>query len=139
MRRYLVASHGSLSCAILESAALITGEEKIKNFIHIKVESNDSREKVKDYVDTYLNKWENGDQILVLTDIKGGNITNILSEYISIRDLHIITGMNLGMVLEVLLSDERMPIEELAESLVTIGKNGIEYLNTTLQKEEEEI
>ncbi|MBW8352007.1 hypothetical protein K0H71_21635 [Bacillus sp. IITD106] len=135
MRRFLVASHGTLSHAILQSAALIIGEEKINNFVHIGVELNDSHDKVKSSIDAYLNSWGDEDQILVLTDIMGGNITNILSEYIGVRDLHIITGMNLGMVLEVILSDEKTPIEELAESIVNMGKTGIEYLNITLQKE----
>ncbi|MCJ7842977.1 hypothetical protein MUB24_19260 [Lederbergia sp. NSJ-179] len=136
MRRFLVASHGSLSEAILQSAALIIGEEKINHFAHIGVELNDSHEKVKSSVDAYLNSWGNEDQIFVLTDILGGNITNILSEYIGVRDLHIVTGMNLGMVLEVLLSDEGTPIEELAENIVNMGKSGVQYLNHTLQKKE---
>lgn len=137
MRHFLIASHGTLSQSILQSAALIAGEKGMSNFMHIGVELNDSREKVRDIIDKALKTWQPEDEILVLTDVIGGNVTNILSEYIDVRNLHIITGMNLGMVLEVIFSDENTPIDELAETIVSMGKMGIKYVNNLAQKNEE--
>jgi mannose/fructose-specific phosphotransferase system component IIA len=134
MRHFLVASHGALSNAILQSAALIAGKKGVNNYIYIAVELNDSREKVRQIVNEALETWRPEDEILVLTDIMGGNVTNILSEYISIRNIHIITGMNLGMVLETLFSDECTPIDELVETIVSMGKMGIKYVNSLTQK-----
>lgn len=134
MRHFLVASHGALSNAILQSAALIAGKKGVNNYIYIAVELNDSREKVRQIVNEALETWRPEDEILVLTDIMGGNVTNILSEYISIRNIHIITGMNLGMVLETLFSDECTPIDELVETIVSMGKMGIKYVNGLTQK-----
>lgn len=138
MRRFLIASHGHLSSAILQSASMIAGKNRTNSCVHIGVEQDDSRDKVKDRINQVLDAWNTDDEILVLTDIIGGNVTNILCEQIKVRNLHIITGMNLGMVLEALFAEEETPIEELAEDIVAMGKTGIKYVNTLAPKNEEE-
>ncbi len=130
----MVASHGDLSNAILRSAALIAGDKGLQDYVHIEVDLNDSREKIRKMVDDAITAWQPDDEILVLTDIIGGNVTNILSEYISTHNIHIITGMNLGMVLETLFADESTPIDELIETVLTMGKKGIRYLNEQIEK-----
>ncbi|MDP4109167.1 MAG: hypothetical protein Q8878_03960 [Bacillota bacterium] len=136
MRHFLIASHGPLSQAILDSASLVSGRKG--EFVSIGVEMNDSRETVRGRVNKALSGWPPEDEILALTDIIGGNVTNILTDYIKSRNLNIITGVNLGMVLEALFSDRDIPMEELVESIVSMGRAGIKHINSLLIENNEE-
>ena len=76
------------------------------------------------------------DYILALTDVYGGSITRVLSEYVGIRNLHIITGINLGMLLEALFAKDMYGKDELITYLMKNGKDGIQYVNDDLQNKE---
>lgn len=136
MFRLLVASHGPLSKAIVESAALIAGEEAVKDIKTISITMSTSYEETKELIDQAFMCYGHDDYILALTDVYGGSITRVLSEYIGIRNLHIITGINLGMLLEALFAKDMYGKDELITYLMKNGKDGIQYVNDDLQNKE---
>lgn len=141
MRRFLTASHGPLSGAILQSASLIAGQEAFSGFRSISVTMSDSRETVMGRVDEIFSQYDPEDEIIALTDVFGGSITNALTEYLGVRNLHIVAGINLPMVLEAGFSDENTPVEELVRALQATGHEQILYVNEIADqnKEEDEI
>lgn len=140
MRYFIVASHGPLSASILESAALIAGKESVRNFRSIGVTMDDSLDKIRESVDCCLSGIHQDDEIVALTDVYGGSVTNVLAEYIPLRKLCIVTGMNLGMVIEAGFSCEDMPMDKLIEMLLDSGKTGIQCVNFDINsKSEDEI
>lgn len=136
MFRLLVASHGPLSKAIVESAALIAGEEAVKDIKTISITMSTSYEETKELIDQAFMCYGHDDYILALTDVYGGSITRVLSEYVGIRNLHIITGVNLGMLLEALFAKDMYGKDELITYLMKNGKDGIQYVNDDLQNKE---
>lgn|GEM_PF-4886724 len=136
MFRLLVASHGPLSKAIVESAALIAGEEAVKDIKTISITMSTSYEETKELIDQAFMCYGHDDYILALTDVYGGSITRVLSEYVGIRNLHIITGVNLGMLLETLFAKDMYGKDELITYLMKNGKDGIQYVNDDLQNKE---
>ena len=138
MRRFLLASHGPLAQAMLESAALIGGKSLLESFFVIGVAWEDSTEKIRSEIEHIFSGFDQNDEIMALTDCCGGNVTNILTEYVGVRNLHIVTGMNLGMVLEAGFSDKEILAEELAGRLRHMGKEGIRYINAELSPEKTE-
>ena len=136
MFRLLVASHGPLSKAIVESAALIAGEEAVKDIKTISITMSTSYEETKELIDQAFMCYGHDDYILALTDVYGGSITRVLSEYVGIRNLHIITGINLGMLLEALFAKDKYRKDELITYLMKNGKDGIQYVNDDLQNKE---
>ncbi len=133
MFRLLVASHGPLSSAIVDSAALIAGKEAVKDIKTISITMSTSYEETKELIDQIFICYEHDDFILALTDVYGGSITRVLSEYVGVRNLHIITGVNLGMLLEALFAKDMYEKEELISYLMKNGKGGIQYVNENLQ------
>ena len=138
MRHFIVASHGPLSSAIIASATLIAGESTFCKFSSIQVEMSDSSEHIKNVIENQLSKYSIDDEIIALTDIFGGSITNMLAEYIMSHKIYILTGVNLGMVLEAGLSDESITVEDLINSLSQFGSRGICFVNDIVKKGEEE-
>lgn len=129
MRHLIAASHGPLAGAILKSAAFICGAELISDVNVIEVEMEDSGEEIKEQLDTVFAAYGPETDIVAMTDVFGGNVTNILTEYIGKRKLHIVTGMNLAMVLEALLTDPAMPAEEFVRRIYEAGRGGVRYVN----------
>ena len=141
MRHFIIASHGPLSAAILKSASLIAGEDILRRFACIQVAMEDSGDRIRQICEGLFAGWEAEDEGIALTDVIGGNVANILMEYTGSRKLHIVVGMNLGMVLEAGFSEETTPAENLAQSLAAMGQAGIRYLNAAMDegREEDEI
>ena len=117
MFRLLVASHGPLSKAIVESAALIAGEEAVKDIKTISITMSTSYEEIKKLIDQTFMCYEHDDYILALTDVYGGSI-------------------NLGMLLEALFAKDMYGKDELITYLMKNGKDGIQYVNDDLQNKE---
>lgn len=136
MRYFIVASHGPLSTAILESASLIAGKETFRNFRAIYVTMQDSPENIRQTVDNCMVDFPEEAEIIALTDVFGGSVTNILTEYIQSRNLHIVTGMNLGMVIDAGFSGVETSTEELIEALIHTGQRGIRCVNSEIDNNE---
>lgn len=138
MIQIIIASHGPLSEAIVKSASLIAGNEITKNIKHIQITMDTSVTEAKQMVDKALKSFDVNDEILALTDVYGGSITKVITEYIGVRKLYIITGMNLGMLLEALFVKDNYTIEALVEYLLQNGKDGIKCVNAEVSNEEGE-
>jgi len=138
MIQIITASHGPLSEAIIKSASIIAGSDITKNLKHIQITMDTSTEEAKKLVEEALNSFDSNDEILALTDVYGGSITRVISEYIGVRKLYIIAGMNLGMLLEALFVKDSYSIEELVDYLLQNGKEGIKCVNAELNNDEGE-
>ena len=138
MIQIIIASHGPLSEAIIKSATIIAGSDITKNLKHIQITMDTSTEEAKKLVEEALNSFDSNDEILALTDVYGGSITRVISEYIGVRKLYIIAGMNLGMLLEALFVKDSYSIEELVDYLLQNGKEGIKCVNAELNNDEGE-
>ena len=110
------------------------GQEAFSGFRSISVIMSDSRETVMGRIDQLFSQYDPEDEIIAITDVFGGSITNALTEYISLRKLHIVAGMNLPLVLEAGLSDESTPVEELVKNLQATGHEQILYVNDMIDQ-----
>lgn len=114
MYRVMLVSHGELSKAILGSAEMICGSQP-DAVTHCLYEE-DSPESLKERLEATLDSWE-GEDILVLTDIRSGTPFNVVCSMMQDRKFRHISGMNLAMVIEALLSSEFATTDEIAADL----------------------
>lgn len=138
MVQIIVASHGPLSVSIVKSASLITGSSSVADIKTISITMETSVEEARKAVETVLGSFDENDEILALTDIYGGSITRVISEYIGLRKIDVITGVNLGILLEAILMKDTLEYDELVNYLIENGKNGIRHINTELESEGDE-
>lgn len=69
------------------------------------------------------------DEIFLLTDIFGGSVNNELNKLVNkFSKIHLITGVNLPMVIQLLLSNEKSA-EEQAHKAIIEAQSGIIYMN----------
>ncbi|MBO0453510.1 PTS sugar transporter subunit IIA [Candidatus Enterococcus murrayae] len=96
----VLASHSNLAVGMKETAEFIMGRQEKLHVIAAYIEDEKS---VVDELTELVSQFGN-EAVLFLTDLKGGSVNRIISEYILEReDYYLISGMNLALVLELLM------------------------------------
>jgi PTS system mannose-specific IIA component/fructoselysine and glucoselysine-specific PTS system IIA component len=132
MKHFLIATHGELSKAFIETVELIAGKSiNVSYFGMTKLKSGDmAKEELKKII---RNKKED-EHFIVLTDVFGGSVTNICTELLLEKDdFDIITGLNLPMMLSMILAGEETSIEETITEGVRAAQEGIIHINKLLE------
>ncbi|WP_122646111.1 PTS sugar transporter subunit IIA [Enterococcus mediterraneensis] len=122
--KVIVTSHGDFCHGILKSYQMIAGESE--NFYAVSL----TEEGVKDYSDR-LNKVLTeleSEEILILTDIKGGTPYNESYQYYLTHEerVRVVAGMNLPMIIEVGINLFNDNLEILYNKALQAGLLGIE-------------
>lgn len=75
------------------------------------------------------------DELVIFTDLMGGSVTNQVVRFMPGRNVHIVAGVNLPLLLEVMLADKSKPIAEVIEQAMADARDQIVYVNNVLKKE----
>lgn len=121
----LVVAHGGLAEAMIASATLICGQtERVRG---VGLEPADSPESFAERVEAAIDTER---PTLVLSDLYGGTPHNVVAAMARRHQLRSISGVNLGLLLEVLTTNEALD-DALIERLLPIARDGI--LDSTAQ------
>lgn len=138
MREVVLVSHGSFANGIHKAIKMITGDAE--NIHSVCLKENMDSESFKTEMRKVLTGISDAEQILVFADLQGGSPFNLtlelLQQYNLLEKAHMITGMNLALLLSVAM-DRQILIEEDIYSLIEEGREGIQYFKA-LQAEDEE-
>ena len=130
MRHYLLISHGTLAEGLKSSVELIAGKQENLYFINAYInKSTNIPQEVSKIIDQHLTQ---DDELLVFTDILGGSVNNAVTEFTQNPQVHIITGMNLPLILNILLEDNDNIIADI-ESSLELAKENMCYYNKYIQ------
>ena len=113
--KILVIGHGRFAEGVKSAAQIIVGDLSEVTF-HVEL-------------DKY---FSNNTNILVLTDLFGGSVNQAIMQYITKENIEIITGVNIPLVLEILLSNitgKNLDIRE----IVSNAKEQIMFVNDVLE------
>ena len=109
---------------MLETAAQIIGKPADDGFAVFSVTAAASVENEAAKLHTLLQSCQDG--AIILTDIFGGSATNIsLTASKDLAKCHVITGLNLSMLLTAINSRKKLPAKELAEKIEADGKRAV--------------
>lgn len=119
----ILVTHVDYGSALLRAAEFILGP--VQDCTCIQVDSSLGVEDTVKRLQEAVDRLSSGCGVLVLTDMFGGTPTNLsLSLLGSRKDVEVLTGVNLPMLLKV-LSNRQMPLAELAECAELAGREGI--------------
>lgn len=136
-RKFLIATHGTLAGGIKSSLDIITGAMDNVFLIEAYVNVNRSLE---DEIKTVLEQVGDNDELIVFSDILGGSVTNQILQYALQTNVHVVSGFNLPLVIEIVLADANTPAEEVIAEAIENAKQQMVYVNKLLtsQNQEEE-
>lgn len=118
----LVATHGSLAEALLDTAELIFGEQK--GITSMTLKEGMSVDLFKENIQEYIMNHE-GENILILVDLLSGSPFNSIIPSITKENVYVVTGVNLPMLLETGMQKDYVSFEELCELAKNSGLTGI--------------
>ncbi|MBB5022771.1 PTS sugar transporter subunit IIA [Desulfurispira natronophila] len=134
----ILATHGNLAQELLDTAQSIIGPQE-----HIELISIDFQGDVDDIFTRYedcLRDVNQGDGVLILTDMFGGTPSNISLSYLNEANIEVLTGVNLPMLIKVLTSrNENTTPTELARKAQHEAVEGIVIASEIMRKKVEEI
>ena len=126
MRKYLIATHGSFAGGICTSLEMIAG--KNENIYLIEGYTENSRP-VDVQLDSVMESISADDELFIFTDLMGGSITNQLMKLATKKNVFLVSGLNLPLLLEIILAGEDIPAEDLIESAITNAREQILFVN----------
>ena len=118
----LIITHGDVGKALFDAAREIIGSVPLPTRV-LSVSSTSTPEEMKRDAIAMISEMENGDGILVLTDIYGSTPSNVACAQQDKR-VAVVAGLNLPMLIRV-LNYPQLQLRELVEKAVSGGRDGV--------------
>ena len=126
----VIVSHYRLADELLQAVRLIVG--KVENFRAIGLDPSAPPEDMRSRIDKALREVEQGDGVLVLTDMFGGTPSNLCLSFLEEGRIEIVTGVNLPMLVKLASLKEALPIHGAAALARDYGQRNISVASDVL-------
>jgi PTS system mannose-specific IIA component len=127
----LIVTHCDLGKELLKAAEFIVGRIDAADSISI-TQISDS-EKIRKSIENKMTVLDNGQGVLILTDMFGGTPSNISLSFLKEKMVEVLTGVNLPMVISIAQNRADMSLDELAEKAQEAGKMSISLAGKMLE------
>lgn len=128
----LITTHGSLGEELIKAAELIKGP--LKGIVSVSVDQTKGVEDVKKEISSSLKKLDQGQGVLILTDLFGGTPSNISLSFIKPGRVEVLTGVNLPMLLKIPDKRTEMDLNEFSLYIKDYGRKNISLASEILSK-----
>ena len=119
----LVVSHGRLASALISSVQSLVGNlEKIRE---VSIWSKDREEEVKGLIRKKIAEVDDGDGVVILTDILGGTPTNISLSFLKNEKVEVVTGVNVPMLVTLSSCRKGRSLREIGKMVKKSGRRSI--------------
>ena len=129
MKQILIATHGKMASGIRYTAELIVGRSEEITTIDAYVNPEDDIEaQFKEYFADHAK-----DRIFVFTDLMGGSVNQKLMKYAESENVTLITGTNLAVLMQVMMSDEDVTDVEI-EEFIDEARQELQWVHLETEK-----
>ena len=134
-RKFLIATHGAFAKGVSSSLELIIGSLENIYLIQAYIDENKS---ITEEVSRLLADTGEGEEWVIFSDLLGGSITNQILQVALRENVHIVSGFNLPVLLEVLLADTESPVEQVIEQAIVNAREQLVYVNKLITQKKRE-
>nr|HID58963.1 PTS fructose transporter subunit IIA [Desulfobacterales bacterium] len=128
----VIVAHGRLGEALIEATEFIL-EDSCEATVAVSIDVIEGTEMLRDRINTGIKRVDQGDGVLVLTDMFGGTPSNLSLSFLEEGRIEVITGVNLPILVRAASLRKKMELKELAQSVQSYGKKSI-YLASDILK-----
>lgn len=140
MKNIVLVTHGEFATGIVTSLELVYG--KSENLETVTIHSSETLKEIIKNIQDKITGFNDNLPTVIITDIAGGSTTQAALEILSSNEnTYLLTGLSLGLLLEVVLADMTDSDEENKEILREIIENTrqtINFVNDLSENEMEE-
>jgi mannose/fructose/sorbose-specific phosphotransferase system IIA component len=127
----VIVSHADLGDALIRATEMIAGQSE--GLYAVSLLPGDSPESLGEKLEAALQEIE-GQETLVLIDLFGGTPYNVAARQVLKENVECITGANLPMLLELVMSRDGASLSELAEEIAQAGQESVKNLGPLLRR-----
>ena len=129
MNRFIIATHSTLAEGFWNALKFFNQDIGNVEFLNCYVETNEVEKEMRERLEQYPD-----DNLIVLTDIAGGSVNQTASKLMKEYSFHLITGINLGLLLELVFTGDELSDEMIAAS-VSQAQSQMIYMNRAAASE----
>ena len=129
----VVVTHCHLGKELISAAELVVGEE-LKQFQSVSIDPKEGSEEIREKIIAAIRKVDEGQGVLILTDMYGGTPSNISLSLLEEKKIEVITGVNLPMLLKLATYHNETDVEALAIFITDYGQRNINLASEVLKK-----
>jgi PTS system mannose-specific IIA component len=116
----------------IRSAEMICG--KMPRVLTVSIDTRKEVEELRRGIAEAIKKVDDGDGVLILTDMFGGTPSNMSLAFLQEDRVEVLTGLNLPMMIKLSNCREGRPLKELARMVKEAGQKNINLASEILQK-----
>lgn len=127
MKQIVIISHKTMSKGMTETIKFFAGD--IENLHYICAYENGENEFPLNQLVGLLKKFDELDQVFLLTDLLGGSVNQTCSQLIKDYHVKVITGVNLALALSIVLDPSDQLTDDKIFELIEEAKGQMVYMN----------
>jgi mannose/fructose-specific phosphotransferase system component IIA len=128
MRQVIVATHGGLSKGLQSTLSMIVGQNVAETIVTYSLQPGMD---ATDFTVAIKKEMDSRIDYVILTDILGGSVDNALSTLLEYDNVWLISGVNLIMLLEIVLS-ENPNTNDVCQNALENAKSGMNLRKTVV-------
>lgn len=125
MRYIIIATHAHLAEGFIDAVKLIAGEQKANQIIPFCMTMGKEPEAFIEEEKDFLKDKNEDDEYIIFCDLYGASPCNSSLMAFRFTNYRVITGVNLGVLLEALYLLDTGTIDEIVDQLIQTGKEGV--------------
>lgn len=127
----LLVSHGSFSKGLYETMQMVLGEQEKLSYVGLY--PSQGVDILKENIEKELQKADEGEEILVLTDLFYGSPFNAVVQLMNKYKLHHLTGINVPLLMEILvMRNSGKNATEICEEAMKLAGSTVQDVNKYL-------
>ena len=126
----LLVTHKELAEALLSVCDLIMGRQDA--LLAISLDPHASPEECRQQIQRGLSQVNNGNGVIILTDMLGGTPSNLTLTFLQEGKVEVVTGVNLPMLMKLSQLREEEDLVQVALALKEFGQKGIAVASEVL-------
>lgn len=125
-RKLLIATHSTLATGLYNALQLLAGDH---THIATLCAYVDGMGEVETPVRTLMDSLGPDEELVVLTDVFGGSVNNEFMKYLNTGRVHLVSGVNLPLAVEVAMCLDHEDFPTALEAAIETAKGQIRYCN----------
>jgi PTS system mannose-specific IIA component len=129
----VIVTHGNLGHELIKAAEMIKGD--VRGIIPISLDAKTGMEDIKKELTAAIKKADSGEGVLIMTDLFGGTPSNISLSFLKEKQVEVVTGVNLPMLLKISdIREENKKLTEFANLVKVYGRKNIYLASEILNR-----
>ncbi|MGH7885423.1 MAG: PTS sugar transporter subunit IIA [Thermodesulfobacteriota bacterium] len=130
----VVVTHGNLAKELISAVNFVLAEKPRPKMTAVNLDTTKAIESFNDIISSSIKKVDNGEGVLLVTDMFGGTPSNISLTFLDNNQVEVISGVNLPMLLKLATVNQDVSLKDAVKLAEKAGKENIIVASNLLNK-----